>query len=239
MASRRTVAVRTPTGAFVAGLVWLVAAANLVAIVWLWYHGGNVVGVEKTGDVLTSAARLTGLLGSYSALLQVLLLARIPWLERQVGLDRLSVWHRWNGHACLYLVLAHVVLSIWGYALLDKLPLTKEISTMLNGGIYPGMITATIGTVLLLAVVFSSIVIVRRRMRYEWWYAVHITVYASIALAWFPRSRPATSSCSTAPQPTTGARCTSRRWRCSCGSVSASRPSPRCASGCTSRTSSR
>lgn len=25
-------------------------------------------------------------------------------------------WHRWNGHACLYLVLAHVVLSVWGYA---------------------------------------------------------------------------------------------------------------------------
>jgi predicted ferric reductase len=183
--SRRAVAVGTPTRALVVGLLWLAAGLNLAAIVWLWYHGGNVVGVHKAGDILTSGARLTGLLGAYSALLQVLLLARIPWLERQVGLDRLSVWHRWNGHACLYLVLAHVVLSVWGYALLDKLPLTKEISTMLTGGIYPGMITATIGTVLLIAVVFSSIVIVRRRMRYEWWYAVHLTVYASIALAWF------------------------------------------------------
>ena len=57
--------------------------------------------------------------------------------------------------------------------------------TMLGGGIYPGMITATIGTVLLIAVVATSIVIVKRRLRYEWWYAVHLLAYAGIALAWF------------------------------------------------------
>ena len=56
---------------------------------------------------------------------------------------------------------------------------------MLTGGIYPGMITATVGTVLLVAVVVSSIVVVRRHVRYEAWYAIHLTVYAAIALAWF------------------------------------------------------
>ena len=168
-----------------ASAFWIVALGNVGAIVWLWVHGGNVTKVHSTGDLLTSGARLTGLLSAYLALIQVVLLARLPWLERLVGFDRLSVWHRWNGHACLDLVLAHVVLSVWGYALLDKLPLTKEISTMLTGGVYPGMITATVGTVLLIAVVLSSIVIVRRSMRYEWWYLVHLSAYAAIALAWF------------------------------------------------------
>src|SRR3954447_4707616 len=56
---------------------------------------------------------------------------------------------------------------------------------MLGGGIYPGMITATVGTFLLIAVVVSSVVIVRRRLRYETWYAVHFAAYAGIALAWF------------------------------------------------------
>ena len=56
---------------------------------------------------------------------------------------------------------------------------------MLNGGVYPGMITATIGTVLFIAVAWTSIVIARRRLRYEWWYLVHLTAYAGIALAWF------------------------------------------------------
>src|SRR5207244_2094218 len=77
------------------------------------------------------------------------------------------------------------VLSVWGYALMDKLPLSKEISTMLTGGVYPGMITATVGTVLLIAVVVTSVTIARRRLRYEWWYAVHLTAYAGIALGWF------------------------------------------------------
>jgi predicted ferric reductase len=113
------------------------------------------------------------------------LLARIPALERLVGFDRLTVWHRWNGHACIDLIVAHVLLTVWGYAILDKLPLSKEISTMLGGGIYPGMITATVGTALLIAVVFTSIVVVKRRLRYEWWYAVHLMAYAGIALSWF------------------------------------------------------
>jgi predicted ferric reductase len=169
----------------VAALVWAVVLGNAALIVWLWVHGGNASGGLSTGDTLTSAARLTGLLGAYSALLQVILLARIPWLERLYGFDRLSRWHRWNGHACLYLVLAHVVLSVWGYALSDRVSVPKEISTMLGGGIYPGMITATVGTALLIAVVISSVVIVRRRLRYEAWYAVHLTAYAAIALAWF------------------------------------------------------
>jgi predicted ferric reductase len=168
-----------------AALLWAVVAANAAAIVWLWVHGGNVTDVHSTGDALVSAARITGLLAAYSALLQVLLLARLPWLERLAGFDRLTVWHRWNGHACLDLVLAHVVLSVWGYALLDRISLPSEISTMLGGGIYPGMITATVGTALLIAVVVSSVVIVRRHMRYEAWYAVHLAAYAGIALAWF------------------------------------------------------
>src|SRR5437763_17088334 len=89
-----------------AATVTLLAAlffGNLATIVWLWWHGGNVVGVHGTGEWLTSLARVTGLLGAYSALLQVLLLARLPWLERLVGFDRLTVWHRRNRHACLYL----------------------------------------------------------------------------------------------------------------------------------------
>ena len=88
-------------------------AANAGVIVWLWIHGGNLR-PHSTGEAFTSVARITGLLSAYLALLQVVLLARLPVLERAVGFDRLSVWHRWNGHACIDLVLAHVVFSVWG-----------------------------------------------------------------------------------------------------------------------------
>ena len=38
---------------------------------------------------------------------------------------------------------------------------------------------------MLLGVVATSLVIVRRKLRYEWWYAVHLLAYAGIALSWF------------------------------------------------------
>ena len=165
--------------------LWAFVAGNAALMVWFWVHGGNVSDDLSTGELLTSLARITGLLGAYSALLQVLLLARLSPIERLFGFDRLTVWHRWNGHACLDLILAHVVLSVWGYALMDKISLPSEVTTMLGGGVYPGMITATVGTGLLIAVVVTSVVIVRRRLRYEAWYAVHLLAYAGIALAWF------------------------------------------------------
>jgi len=165
-------------------LVWTFVLGNAAGIVWLWANGGNLH-PATTGEALTSVARITGLLGAYMALIQVVLLARLPALDRLVGFDRLTVWHRWNGHATIDLVVAHVFFSVWGYALMDKFSIAKEISTMIWGGIYPGMIVATIGTAFLLAVVATSYVIVRRRLPYEWWYAVHILAYAGIALGWF------------------------------------------------------
>ncbi|HEY8723885.1 MAG TPA: ferredoxin reductase family protein [Gaiellaceae bacterium] len=168
-----------------ATIVGLVIVGNAAYITLLWVNGGNVTKVHTTGEILTSIARVTGLWSAYLALIQVILLARLPALERVVGFDRLSRWHRWNGHVTIDLVIAHVVLSVWGYALMDKLPIPKEISTMIWGGVYPGMITATVGTAMLLGVVATSLVIVRRRLSYEWWYVVHLLAYAGIALAWF------------------------------------------------------
>ena len=169
--------------AAVGTIAWLVLAGNAAALVWLWLNGGGISDVHSVGDGFTSVGRITGLLAAYSALIQVVLLARIPWIERLIGFDRLSVWHRRNGHACLYLVVAHVVAIVIGYAALDRISLPGELKKMTTS--YPGMITAWVGTGLLIAVVVSSVVIVRRRLRYEAWYAVHLAAYAGIALAWF------------------------------------------------------
>ena len=166
---------------FVASAIYL---GNIVALVWIWVDNGNLT-MHTTADLLARTAGLAGLIGAYLALIQVVLLSRLPILERLAGFDRLTQWHRWNGHLCIDLVIVHVVLQIQGYSMPTHRSFGDEFWTMVAQGAFPGMITATVGTVLLLGVGWSSFVIARRRLPYEVWYAVHLTAYAGIALAWF------------------------------------------------------
>src|SRR5262249_35059130 len=128
---------------------------------------------------------LTGLLGAFLALVQVLLLARLPFLGRTIGFDRLTVWHRWNGYLVLALVVAHTVLAVEGRALDDHISFTQEFWRLLADNLQVGMVTDPVGLPFFVLVSVTSVVIVRRRLPYELWFWVHITAYAGIALAWF------------------------------------------------------
>lgn len=167
----------------VARIIQSVALSILTVIVWPWLYDGGITGIHSVGEGLTSIGRITGLLASYSLLIQVLLLARLPFLEWIAGFDRLAAWHRLNGKACLYLILAHVGFITAGYAMTDRISVRQEFWSILTT--YPGMIAATIGTILLVLVVVTSIVIVKRRLRYETWFLVHLMAYAGVFLTWF------------------------------------------------------
>jgi len=156
------------------------AVANAAVVVGLWAVGG-LADVHDLASGLAGAGRLCGLLGAYTALLQLLLLARLPFVERLAGLPRLMVWHRVNGQACLGLLLAHVVLITAGYTIGDAIGLWAELERLITG--YPGVITAVAGLVALIAVVVSSLGAVRRRLRYETWWFTHLYAYLGIALA--------------------------------------------------------
>lgn len=159
-------------------------AGNGAAIVWIWIANHNLP-IQTLADFMSRVGGLTGLLGAYLALVQVVLLARLPLLERVASLDRLGVWHRWNGFACVALVVAHTLMAVYGYSLGNDTSFFQEFWLMVGRGAFPGMVTATIGTVLFVIVGASSLVIARARLPYELWYAVHLTAYAAIALAWF------------------------------------------------------
>lgn len=160
-----------------------IVLGNAAVILWLWLHDGGISGIHDTGSLLTSAGRITGLFGAYLLLIQVLLLARLRRVEALVGFDRLTVWHRVNGKVCFYLILAHVVVITAGYTLTDRISLWSEVTTLWT--MYSGIPDAAIGTTLLIAVVVTSFVIVRRHLRYEAWYVIHLASYLAVALAWF------------------------------------------------------
>ena len=158
----------------------MLVAANAVAVVGLWWRQGGLREVHDVAGLLTSLGRLTGLLGALLALVELLLLARIPVLDA-AGLERVGTWHRLNGRLCLALIAAHTVLITVGYALADGVSVTRETDELLTG--YSGVLLATIALGLLVAAVLTSVVTVRRRLSYRAWHAVHVSVYVAIALA--------------------------------------------------------
>jgi len=142
----------------------LLGAANAAAVVALWVHGGGL-----HDEALTSAGRLTGLLGAYLALVSLVVVARGP---------RSSAWHRWAGHAVLWLLVSHTVLVTAGYTVANDSGFLRQFMRMVEE--LPGVITATAGLALLIGVAVANAV--RRRIRYETWYFIHLYTYLAVVL---------------------------------------------------------
>src|SRR5207244_752487 len=67
---------------------WAIYLGNIGWIAYFWVDNGNLL-MHTTADLLARSAGLAGLIGAYLALVQVVLLARLPVLERLAGFDRL------------------------------------------------------------------------------------------------------------------------------------------------------
>jgi len=129
---------------------------------------------------ITSISRLAALVGSYFALVGLVLVARIPWIERSVGHDRLVRWHRKLGPWSLYLIFFHVFLVGLGYAGGDRVSIAVELWRMTIK--YPWMIEADVAFVFMIAAGVSSYKKARAKMTYETWWSIHALTYAAIAL---------------------------------------------------------
>jgi predicted ferric reductase len=116
-------------------------------------------------------------------LIMVVLVARLPWLERATGQDRLVRWHRQVSPWALGLIAAHVVLITLGYAQAARSGAMHEMWVLLVS--YPDMLAAFAGFGLLVMAGVTSVRIVRQRLRYETWWVVHLYLYLGLALASF------------------------------------------------------
>jgi predicted ferric reductase len=111
----------------------------------------------------------------------VLGMARIPWVERSYGQDRLARWHRLAGFTSFHLMLGHIVLVTLGYAATGHLGVLRQLWDLV--WTYPGMLLATAATGALIVVVGLSIRAARRRLRYESWHLIHLYAYLGVGLA--------------------------------------------------------
>jgi predicted ferric reductase len=170
---------RTDTGVRLGalGAVWL----SLALVTYWWAADRGLQDLTGWASGLMSLGRISGLVAAVLLLCQVVLMARVPLLERAFGQDRLARLHRLVGFTSFDLMVLHVVTIIWGYAAGDLLrtPATAwDLTTT-----YPGMLLAVAATGCLCLVVVTSIRAARRRLRYESWHLLHLYAYLGVGLA--------------------------------------------------------
>jgi len=137
--------------------------------------------VTGTYQIITTISRFAALTGAYLALLGLLLVSRITWIERAVGHDRLVSWHRKSAPYALFLILAHVLLVALGYAANDNIRVGAELWRLVTT--YPWMLPAFVGFLAFMAAGVSSYKRVRSKMKYETWWTIHLYTYIAIAFS--------------------------------------------------------
>lgn len=154
--------------------LWTFVIVNLLIVEVLFFTAGT-----GKNDVLT-VAKFVGLHAAVLMLFQLLLVARLPWLDRRIGMDRLTVWHRWLGFTLLWTIVTHALLVVLGYAKLDGTPAVKTFFALAG---VPASLLGMCAALIVVAVGVVSARSVRRRLRYETWHGVHLALYLALGLA--------------------------------------------------------
>jgi predicted ferric reductase len=155
--------------------LYTVLAANVVVVTALFAAAG------PSGNALISVGRLAGLYGALLLAFQLLLVARFGWLDRRLGMDRLTSWHRWVGFSLLWLLVGHAVFITFGYAQFEDFgPATMLVELAETT---TGILRAIVALLLIMVIGAVSARWARRRMAYETWHFVHLYAYLAVILA--------------------------------------------------------
>ena len=130
---------------------------------------------------LKAINRLSALIATNLLLIHMLLIARVPWIDRNFGHDKATNAHRRLGKPIFYLLVLHVVTTVVGYSISEGTTLWDQVVYLITE--VDDLLTATIAFVLMALVVVTSIRIARRKLSYEAWYLVHLLSYAAVLLA--------------------------------------------------------
>ncbi|MER5791535.1 ferredoxin reductase family protein [Streptomyces sp. NPDC001980] len=155
--------------------LYAVLAANVAVVAYFFAQAGFA------SNALIVIGRFFGLYGALVMAFQLVLVARLPWLDRRIGMDRLTSWHRWTGFALLWTLLAHVVFISFGYADGAGVGPVGELVDLAETT--EGVLRAVVALGIILVVGAVSARYARRRLAYETWHFIHLYTYVAVVLA--------------------------------------------------------
>ena len=160
----------------------LLAGLGLLVVLGVVLSENSWSSLRAPGGWWTAVGRLTGAVSAYAMACLLVLIARIPAIERSAGQDRLVRWHRRLGPWVLWLVAIHVGTITWGYAASMGTGFFAQLWQFIQH--YPDVLMAVVAFGLLVMVGVTSIRNVRRRLAYETWWITHLYAYLALVLAY-------------------------------------------------------
>ncbi|WP_333740537.1 ferredoxin reductase family protein [Streptomyces sp. IBSBF 2806] len=155
--------------------LYAVLAANAAVVTWFAVQAGFA------SNALVVMGRFAGLYAALLMAFQLLLVARLPWLDRRIGMDRLTNWHRWTGFGLLWTLVGHVVFIAFGYAESSSMNPVSQIVDLAET--VEGVFRAVVAMGLILVIGGASARWARRRLAYETWHFIHLYAYVAVVLA--------------------------------------------------------
>ncbi|MFB7506521.1 ferredoxin reductase family protein [Streptomyces broussonetiae] len=155
--------------------LYALLAANAAVVAWFFVQAGFA------SNALIVLGRLCGLYGALLMAFQLLLVARLPWLDRRIGMDRLTSWHRWTGFGVLWTLLTHAVFITFGYAQASSMGPVNQLVNLAETT--EGVLRAVVALSLIVVIGAVSARWARRRLAYETWHFIHLYTYVAVVLA--------------------------------------------------------
>lgn len=151
-----------------------------ISVIMLGWWSMNEALLVTYGDRLIVIGRLFGLLAAWSVIVQIILMSRVPFIERNFDLQENVQLHTYNGYVLLATITGHVVFLVLGYALPAHINFFDQFVTFNTQ--YQDVFLATVGTLIFFVASFLSLHALRSKMKYEIWYAIHITIHLGILM---------------------------------------------------------
>lgn len=168
--------------------IFLIAVICLQPLIiggfWSWYHINTPMGNLLTGDafgMLLCYGRLSGLLAVFLVLLQILLISRAKWIESLFGHDRLAHAHGIIGFSILVLLIIHPIFLTIGQSIQTETTYLEQFIDFCKN--WEDVFAALISLVIIFVVIITSIFVRLKKLNYEVWYYIHLSLYVAIALA--------------------------------------------------------
>lgn len=165
----------------VSDAVYAACWISVSIVIALFLADRGVDEMKTPSGFWTGLGQITGLIGTDLLLIQLILASRMPWIDRSIGHDRAMEVHQKLGKPVLFLLLIHAITLTIGYGLAEKLSFIPEALSMIQN--VPDMLTAILGLGLIILIVGTSLVVVRRKLDYDVWFIIHLMAYIAVIAA--------------------------------------------------------